>query len=352
MQNSFRRILTGAVFFLITIIVAIAGYTAAGWTLLDAIYMVVITIFGVGYGEVNPIDSVHLKIFTILVIIAGTSSAVYIVGGFVQMITEGEINQAFHRRRMTKGIETLQQHVIICGFGRVGQILAQEMRQGKVPFVIVDSDSERTAKASDKGYLVVTGNAADEATLIIAGIKRARSLVAALADDATNVFVTLTARGVNPTLIILARGEFPSTEPKLKLAGADHVVLPSTIGAQRIAHMIKHPAALGFLEERSEGGSTLNELLAQLDVQVDELAIPGDSPLIGGTLSEIEVKGQGSFIIVAVRRTDGTTITRPDHSLPVMAGDTLIVIGHQGDIPKFASNFALKRQLQYRGAKV
>ncbi len=350
LNDSIRRILTGSTFFAITLLIAIAGYTIAGWTLLDAIYMVIITIFGVGYGEVQPLDSPALKIFTILVIIAGTSSAVYIVGGFVQMVTEGEINRALNARRMTKGLETLQQHVIICGFGRIGQILAQELQATRQSFVVVDQDGDRIADAQEHGYLAVNGNATDETMLQLVGIDRARFLATVLSDDAANVFITLTARELNPNLIILARGELPSTEKKLRLAGADHVVLPATIGAQRMSHIIKHPAALDFLEQ-SEGGTTLNELLKQIDVQVDELAIATDSPLIGGTVSDLEIRGKGTFIVVALRRADGSTLTHPNPSLPLLDGDTVIVMGHRGDIPKFAQTYALKRQLRYRGAR-
>ncbi|MBF2077221.1 MAG: potassium channel protein, partial [Synechococcales cyanobacterium T60_A2020_003] len=249
------------------------------------------------------------------------------------------------------GIETLKGHVIICGYGRIGQSLAVEMDHARQKFLIVDNSGDRITKAQDRGYLTLLGNAADEHVLLSAGIEHARFLATVLPDDASNVFITLTARGLNPNLIILARGEYPSTENKLKLAGADHVVLPATIGAQRMAHMITHPAALDFLEQ-SEGGRTLNELLSGLDVQVDELAIPHDSPLVGGPLSNVEIKGQGSFIVVAVRRATGETITRPDHTLNILGGDTLIVMGRRGDIPKFAQTFALKRQLRYRGSSL
>ena len=129
MQGSFQRILTGTVFFTITIIIAVMGYTLFGWSLLEAVYMVVITIFGVGYGEVQPLETPSQKIFTILVIIAGTSSAVYIVGGFVQMVTEGEINRAFDAHRRDKTISNLNRHVIICGFGRIGQVLARQLAE-------------------------------------------------------------------------------------------------------------------------------------------------------------------------------------------------------------------------------
>ncbi len=352
MQGSFRRVFTGAIFFVITSIVAVFGYTVAGWTLLDAVYMVVITIFGVGYGEVKPIDSPALKIFTILVIIAGTSSAVYAVGGFVQMVTEGEVNRALGVRRMTHSIKSLQQHVIICGFGRIGQLLARKMAEAKRPFVIIDNSTERMAEAEAMGYLVRSGNATDEGMLKSAGIERAKVLATVLPEDADNVFISLTARELNPSLIIIARGEFPSTEKKLRLAGADHVVLPAAISAVRMAHMITHPAALDFLDQ-TDGRRNLNEQLAQIDVQIDELAILAGSPLVGKTIGDIEVRGKGTFIIVALRRADGTTITHPDQSIILAEDDAVIVMGHRGDIPQFAQHYALKRQLKtYRGSRL
>lgn len=310
MQVSLRRILMGAIFFAATFILAVLGYVSVGWSILDSIYMVVITVFGVGFGEVNPLDTPYKKIFTILVICAGTSSVVYMVGGFIQMITEGEINKALGARRMTRTIETLSQHVIICGFGRMGQILARKLLDAEIPFVVIDNNPERIARAEAHNYLVRVGNATDETILHTAGIDRAKVLATVLPDDAANVFITLTARELNPKLMILSRGELPSTEKKLRLAGADQVVLPATISALRMSHMITHPATLDFLNQ-DDGRSSLNELLAQVDVQVDELAIAHGSPMVGATIEDIEVRGKGTFIIVALRKADGTTLTHP-----------------------------------------
>lgn len=351
MHKPFRRILIGAMFFVITIVVAIAGYIVSGCPFLDSVYMVVITIFGVGYGEICTVDSPSLRVFTIVVIIAGTSSAVYLVGGLLQMITEGELNRALGLTRMSKAIASLDGHVIICGFGRMGQILARELHHSKQAFVILDSNGDRTLEAQELGYLTVVGNATDEEILRMVGIDRARCLASVLPDDAANVFITLTARELNPNLVILARGEFPSTERKLRLAGANHIVLPATIGAMRMVHMINHPAALDLLEQ-NDGRSTLNELLAQLEVQLEELVIPANSLLAGGPISDVEVRGRGAFIVVALRRADGTTVTSPAHETILAEGDTLIVMGRRGDIPKFAQHLALKRQMRYRGAKL
>ncbi len=232
MKSSFRNIILGAIAFVSTIIIAVMGYVLAGWSLLNAVYLSAITIFGVGYGEVRPITSPALRVFTILVIVAGYTSVVFIVSGIVQMVTEGEINKALHSRRRERKMDKLQQHVIICGFGRIGEILARRLARVNQPFIVIDGSGDRITKAEAKGYFVKQGNAADETVLDGVGIQRAKVLATVLPDDAINVFITLTARELNPNLQIIARGELPSTEKKLRLAGADQVVFPAAIGAE------------------------------------------------------------------------------------------------------------------------
>ncbi len=354
MQNSLsslRRILTGIAIFLLTGVIATGGYVAAGWNWLDALYMVVITVFGVGYGEVQPISSTWLKLFTILVIIAGALSVAYIVSGLVQLITEGEIRRALNLKRMTQEIESLDKHVIVCGFGRIGQLVAHRLKADRQLFIIVDNDPERITMAREEGYLVYQGNATDEGVLEAVGIMRARSLATVLPSDAANVFITLTARELNPALMILARGEMPSTEKKLRLAGADHVVLPATISALRVAHLITHPAAVDFLAQ-TDGHHGLNEFLAELDIQLSELVVDESSSLIGGTVGDIELRGQGTFIIVALRRTDGEVTIHPTRQTYLLKGDSVILMGHQGDMPNFAKQVALKKEMRYRGVRL
>jgi voltage-gated potassium channel len=351
MQKSFKRILIGTIFFVLTNIIGVIGYQLFGWTLLDSVYMVVITIFGVGYGEVHPLQTSAERIFTIIFIIAGTSSAVYIVGGFLQMVTEGEINRALDTHRKTKEIQTLNNHSIICGFGRMGQILAQQLQEARQPFAIVDCNDDRIAKAEAMGYLAQIGSATDENILQTVGIEKAKVLATVLPDDAANVFITLTARGLNPNLVILARGELPTTEKKLRLAGADRVVLPATIGAMRMANLITRPNAIDFLTDTDER-NYLDELLGQIDVQIDELPIVSGSPVVGKTIGTLEVKGNGSFIIVALQRQDGIVIKNPDRGAILAAGDRVIVMGHRGDIPQFARTNELKSKMRYRGSSI
>jgi voltage-gated potassium channel len=336
--------------FLATVVVAVIGYVLAGWQFLDAVYMVVITIFGVGYGEVRPL-SPTLKVFTILVIIAGTSSAVYAVGGFLQLITEGEINRVLGARRMTRGIETLNQHVIICGFGHIGQILCQELHQNHFPFVVIDRDADKVTQAEVMGYLVRQGDATSEAVLLSVGIEKARVLATVLQNDAVNVFITLTARGLNPQLTIVARGEEPSTEKKLRLAGADQVVLPAAIGGLHMAHLITHPAAVDFLDQELSRGM-LNEQLAQIDLQLMDLSISEHSSLVGKKLDYLEVRGRNSFLVIAIRRADGLSMTNPDRETILQAGDSVIVIGNKHDMPQLMQRLIGKREIKYRGAQL
>jgi voltage-gated potassium channel len=351
MNQSFRRILIGAIFFVITLVIAVLGYLSFGWSLLDAVYMVVITIFGIGYGEVQPLDTPAKKLFTMFVIIAGTSSAVYIVGGFVQMLTEGEINRALEVRRTHRTIEHLKQHVIICGFGRIGQVMAQSLAAASHPLIIVDNNPARIAKAEGLGYLTCTGSASDEEVLSLAGIERAKALATVLPDDTLNVFITLTARSLNPQLMILARGNVPSTENKLRFAGAEHVVLPTTIGAIQLANLITRPTSLGFVDQ---GGNPehLNQLFGQMNTHLVELGIVPHSPWIGRSLGSVEVRGDGAFVIVGLRTQTGNLIMPPDLNQTLAAGDTVIVVGHLGDIPQFVAEENRRPQMRYRGAPV
>ena len=347
-----RRILTGAALFVFVCVIAVAGYMAAGWRLDDAIYMVVITIFGVGYGEVKPIESSSLRALTIMVIVSGYGAVIYTVGGFMQMLIDGELNRAIGARRMTKGIERLSGHTIVCGIGRLGTILARELQSAGKSFVVVDSNLERLHDAEERGYLVLHGDASEEDILEQAGIHRASVIASVLSLDATNVFVTITAREMNPDVTIIARGENPRTEKKLLGCGANSVVLPTAIGAQKIAQLITRPTAESILEQ-IEDQSTLQDDLGHIGLQFNELKVLADSDLADHALSEIEFRGNHSFLVVGVRRQDGTVQLNPSPTLTLRTGDVVIVLGHQDDLPEIARKFERKKtQMTYRGASV
>ncbi len=350
-QSSFQRVFTGVLFFSTTIVVAVVGYILAGWTPLDAIYMVVITIFGVGYGEVNPLNTAGLRIFTILVIIAGALSVAYTVAGFVQVVTEGEISRALHIRQMTQEIQKLSNHVIVCGYGRMGQMLTRKLTEDQQKFIILDRDPDRISAAQEKGHLVYVGNATDEAHLLAVGIDRARVLATVLPNDAANVFISLTVRELNSKVMVVARGTLPTSAKKLRLAGADHVILPTAIGALRMAHLISHPNAVNFLAQ-DDGRANLNELLAEIDIQMNELTVSPDSAFLNRTIGDVESHSQGTFIVVALKRANGTVVVHPGNQEVLQENDSVMIMGHQGDMPNFAQRSAMKSQLRYRGAKV
>lgn len=350
-SGSLRKMMVGSAFFVATCIIAVIGYTSAGWTFVDSVYMVVITIFGVGYGEVQPIEGTGLKVFTAAIIIAGCSSGIYVVGGFVQMIAEGEIQRTLGARRMSRGIEQTSEHVIVCGFGRVGQNLAAELSELNEPFVCVDANPDRIALAEDRGFLVVTGDAGEEETLLRAGIHRARVLATVLPDDSANVFITLTARELSETVEIIARGESMATQRKLIRSGANHVVLPAAIGASRIANMVSCPTAETLISDPKQFGR-VNTDLDSLGLNLREVAIDHDTKVAGMKLSDLSIDGGGKMLVVAIRSAEGAIEKNPPENRMLSAGDTLYLVSEKQHAGHLVGKIQSKRpEMVYRGAR-
>lgn len=180
MSKPLSRVIYGILFFILTCLIGIIGYVIYGWSIMDSIYMVIITIFGVGYGEIKPIESSSLRVFTIMVIVGGYAAAIYAVGGFIQILTEGEIHRALGARKMSRGIDKLDNHTIICGFGRIGRILARQLHETKSKFVVIDTDRDKVEEAESNGYLALIGDASSEEVLERAGVKKAKTLATVL----------------------------------------------------------------------------------------------------------------------------------------------------------------------------
>jgi voltage-gated potassium channel len=331
MKTPLRRMRAGAVVLLVVVAAAVVGYRLAGRDWLDAIYMVVITVSTVGYGEDSRLSPAE-QFLTMGVILLGISAAVFTLGGFFQMMMEGEIERALRGGRTTRAIERLNRHVVLCGFGRIGRILAAELAGKKVPFVVIDNSAESIAEAQNLEYLVLLGDAAEENVLRAAGVERARSLVTALPSDAANVFITLTARNLNRDLQIIARGELQTTEKKLLQAGANRVVLPAAIGALRIAAILTRPSTVELLELVA-GQSTL-------DVEVDEIVVAAASPLVGKTTVEAEARRRHGLLIVAIKQQSGAMIFNPGTEVVFQPGDTILLMGKQEDIDRFRREFS------------
>lgn len=265
-----RTLRNGVTFFTTTCIVATSGYVMAGWSWIDAIYMVTITIFGVGYGEVNAVQSDALKLFTMGVILVGCSSLLYVIGGIIQLLAEGEIARMLGVRNQSRGLDHLNDHTIICGYGRVGQMLAVELSNQNQPLVVLDRNESRVEQAQGDGFLAVLGDAVDDDVLHRVRLLHAKTIATVLPDDATNVFITLTARDMCASIQIIARAESPCTERKLLRGGASHVVMPAAIGAVRIAQLATaHSDDITLPEERYR---MLSEGVCKTQTQTPEAA--------------------------------------------------------------------------------
>ena len=221
-------------------------------------------------------------------------------------------------------------HVIVVGFGRIGLMLAKELKASNTQFVVIELDEHRAEQVRDLGHICLVGDATNEATLENAGIKRARALATVLPDDAANVFITLSARSLNPGIEIIARGELPSTESKLKQAGADRVVLPAHIGAERIAEIILYPEASHHMRSNPLM-QALEHSLHGLGLDIEVIIVPGDSPLKDHSIEEIEAKSSGQFFIVQVNRQSGEAIKVSDRALTVQGGDGIVIVGRDAN---------------------
>jgi voltage-gated potassium channel Kch len=321
-----RNLTSIIVFMLVVMAIAIGAYMAAGWSFTDAAYMTVLTVYTVGYEEVRPIDTPFLHAVTMGLIVLGCTGMIMVTGALVQVFTFSQIQQLLGSNRMKSDIDRLKGHVIICGFGRIGVMLARELTAGGAAFVILERGDKRFAEARDLGYLCIQGDATDEGALRAAGIDRARVVATVLPDDAANVFITLTARRLNHDLQIIARGEVPSTESMLIQAGANMVVLPTHIGAERIAEIVLFPETARFIRG-SERMRDFEKTLRDLGLDIEVVIAAERSPAVGMTIELLERNAKGAFHVVQINRRDGEAVTRPPAETRIEAGDGLVVVG-------------------------
>jgi voltage-gated potassium channel len=332
-RASIRRIASGFAALAAVLIFGILGYVSYGWTFFDALFMVVITISGVGFGEVRPMQSTGLRIHTMMVIALGLVAVAYTLGGFVQFLTEGEIRNYLGRQRMRRLIDSMTGHTIIAGYGRVGSLVGEELTAAGVAFVVIERKIERVIEIERKGYANIHNDATEEDTLRDAGLERAKTLVSVLSTDAENVFLTLTARRIAPNVEIIARAEQPVTHKTLIQAGADHVVMPAAIGAHRIVSLLTNPSAVEFAELVTRRSS--------LAIEMDEIPVKARGPLDGLSLRDADIGRKTGVMVIAVKRADGRVEFPPSGDEPFAAGDSAVILGRRSNLELFRKSFAV-----------
>ena len=320
------QILICAALFTGVVALATVAYWCQGWNLGDSLYMVIITIFTVGYEEVRPCHTTTLRVITCLTIIAGQITTLYVIGSILRIITEKGFQKALADHKKIKNMDEIKNHTIICGFGRIGQTIARELKKADLPFIVLDRDPARIELSENLEYLTLEGDAGDEETLNKARIGSARTLAAVLPNDMVNVFITLTARNMKPALRIIARAENPTTEKKLKQAGANEIILPAMAGGLQIAHRIIRPSLIGVLDDDT---TFLKNDLAELGVGLDETLVTAESHLVGQPLASFIEGVKGLSIVLAIRRSDGTSSQHPAAHLLLQSGDRIISLMRQ-----------------------
>ena len=302
-----------------------AGYMIIeGWNFLDAIYMTITTLTTVGFREVHELSSRGI-IFTIFLIVGGVGTVFYALSTGAKVILEGELKEIYGRKKLEKKIKELKNHYIICGYGRMGKIITKEMKAEGARFVVVEKAPSSFEENAD--VLILKGDATQDHVLKEAGIERARGLISVLPTDAENLFVVLSARELNPNLLIVSRAVEEDSEKKLLRAGATKVVSPYHIGGLRMAHTVLKPTVVDFIEFATKSGN--------IELQMQEINIQEGSSLIGLTLQECGI-GEGlGVIVVAIKQSTGDTKFNPTFRSTVKAGDTLIVLGEVVKLKRF-----------------
>jgi voltage-gated potassium channel len=337
-----RREVRTALIVLTAIVVVVVfgtiGYMLIqGWTFLRSLYMTITTIFTVGFGDQGL--STGGRIFTLVLIVLGVGTILYGIGAMVEFVVGGQLSGMFRRRVVRRHVEKLQGHYIICGYGRVGEAVARQFESSHEKFVLIDNDPEAVVRAEREGVLIVQGDASADEVLEAAGVKRAKGLVSAVGSDAGNMFVVLSARVLNPELLIVARAGSEDTVNKLVRAGANHVVSPYGIGGKRMATLMLKPLVSDYLEVVTGGGA--------LAFLVEEFQLSQDCCVIGRSIEALDVRKRTGATILAVRRAStGEFDTNPAPDSTLLPGDKIIAIGTQAEISSLEQLIAVPANTQ------
>jgi len=304
------------------------GFTVVeGWSLLDSLYMTMMTVTTVGYGPPLPLSPAGRN-FSILFMVVGVGTAGYLLSTAVQSLVRSEILAAYGERRRQREMGKLKDHYIICGAGRVGRRIVREMRRAGVPFLVVESNALLTAELNLSDTQVLIRDATLDESLIEAGVERAAGLASCLPDDADNLYVVLTARTLNPSLRIVARAVEESAEPKLVRAGANRVIAPTIIGSHRMAQALLKPAVADFMDSITADS---------LDLAFEQVEVAEGSQLDGLKLKDTDIRSRLDVVVAAIRRAGGDMIFNPSGETQIRAGDMLIGIGRADSMVELAT---------------
>ena len=317
MEQLKRRLILSIGLVVLVISFGTTGYMVIErWDFLDSLYMAIITLTTVGFKEVHDL-SFNGKLFTIFLIIGGVGTMLYVLRVSAQLILEGELQEIYGRKRLEKKLKELGDHYIICGYGRMGKIIAKELKHENLDFIVIEKNGEILDGKEDA--LVIQGDATKDELLKKARIEKAKCLISVLPTDAENLYVVLSARGLNPDLLIVARAGEEGSEQKLLRAGADRVVSPYHIGGLRIAHSVLKPAVVDFIEFATKSGN--------IDLQIEEINIQPGSQLAGFSLDQCGIGRDLGIIVVAIKQQSGEMKFNPTFRSTLEAGDTLIAVG-------------------------
>jgi voltage-gated potassium channel len=303
-----------------TLFIGTVGYTLIeGWSPFDALYMTVITLATVGYGETNPL-TYQGRVFTLFLILGGVSIVAYAFSTLTSIIVEGQLSMVLKRRRMEKEIAKLSGHYIVCGMGHSAQVIMDELEKTGRTFVVVEQNRETTERLIDDGLKVVEGDATEEEVLKRAGVMKAAGVFAVLPTDHHNAFLALTAKGLNPKVRIVSAQKELTVRQQLLRSGADTVVNPQYIGGLRMVSEMVRPATVGFLDSMMREQSSV--------IRFDEVAIPEGSPFVGRPVGDVKgTEGHAPLLVAVLEQESGKYDINPDSGRRIKPGDRLVMIG-------------------------
>ncbi len=319
-----RLILIGLALALVLSFGTVGFMSIEHYPVFDAFYMTLTTVTTVGYAEIRALSHAG-RVFNSFLILFGVTTIFLAVGAMTQTVIELELNQFFGKRRVKGMIDKLENHIILCGFGRVGRGAAEELRKAGASFVVIDNNEERVERAIKAGMLAVLADASRDETLRDVGIARAKGLIATLASDADNLFVILSAKTLNPDLQLSARIAEESSEVKMRRAGADFVFAPYNSTGHRMAQALLKPHVLQFLDFTTQKG---------VEVEIEQVRISETSAFAGRQLGDIDVRREAGVAILAVRKSNGDMLANPSSDLHIDAGDHLIAMGEGRNLRK------------------